>query len=131
MSSIEERMNLIEENVRRLKGQDVDEDDFYHFQGIKHTLQESVEACIDIASRMISAEGWGRGDDYRDYFQTLVDEEVLDEDLGEEMKKMAGFRNIVVHRYMEVDEKELQKIIDEDLGDILDFIQQVDRFRNK
>ena len=131
MSSIDERMDLIEDSVRKLKGEEVDSDDFYHFQGLKHTLQEAVEACIDISSKIISEKGWGRGDSYSDYFITLNQNGVIDGELRDKLVEMAKFRNLVVHRYMEVDEKEMQRIIDEDLNDFLEFIQQVEEYRNR
>lgn len=129
MSSIEERMDLIEESVRRLKGEKVNPNDFYHFQGLKHTLQEAVEASIDISSKIISKEGWGRGDSYSDYFITLEENDVINEELKDKLVQMAKFRNLVVHRYMEVEEDELQRIIDEDMRDLINFVEQVEKYR--
>ncbi|PSG98900.1 MAG: DUF86 domain-containing protein [Nanohaloarchaea archaeon SW_7_43_1] len=124
-------MDLIEESIRKLKDEKVNQDDFYHFQGLKHTLQEAVEASIDISSQIISRNGWGREESYSDYFQTLGKNNVIEKQLVERLKQMAKFRNLVVHRYMEVDEEELQKIIDEDLNDLLEFVEQIEEYRNK
>lgn len=130
MNSVEERMDLIEDNVSRLQNVEVDSDDFYRFQGVKHTLQEAVEACIDIASRIIAEEGGSRGDSYSDYFKELERKEVICQELSLKLQDMAKFRNVVVHRYMEISEEEIQRIIDEDLGDLIRFIEEVDKYLN-
>lgn len=44
---------------------------------------------------------------------------------------MARFRNLVVHRYSEIEPKQLQEIIDQDLSDLLDFVEAVEYYREK
>lgn len=41
---------------------------------------------------------------------------------------MAKFRNLVVHRYAEVDPQLLQEILDNDLEDLMDFIKAVEKY---
>ncbi|MDY6774282.1 MAG: DUF86 domain-containing protein [Candidatus Nanohaloarchaea archaeon] len=129
MTTIDERLDLIQESVSRLRGVEVEEDDFYRYQGIKHTLQEAVEAAIDAASHIIAEEGFGRQDDYADYFATLEDSGVIDAELSENLQQMARFRNLVVHRYTELDPEELQEIIDNNLDDLLRFVEAVEDYR--
>jgi uncharacterized protein YutE (UPF0331/DUF86 family) len=44
---------------------------------------------------------------------------------------MAKFRNLLVHRYAEVDPAELHDIIDNDLHDLTDFIRQIDDWQDR
>jgi uncharacterized protein YutE (UPF0331/DUF86 family) len=128
MEEIEEKLNIIEESVEELEGLKVEENRFLEYQGIKHTLQEAVEACIDIAGHIIASEGFGRQEDYADYFKELGERDIIDKDLSSSLEDMAKFRNLVVHRYAEIDPQLLQDILDNDLGDLIDFIKAVERY---
>lgn len=50
---------------------------------------------------------------------------MIEEDLSVNLQNMAGFRNILVHRYQEVENKKLKRFIQEDLTDVRDFINQL------
>lgn len=128
MEEIEEKLNIIEENVEELKGLKVEENRFLEYQGIKHTLQEAVEGCIDIAGHIIASEGFGRQEDYADYFTELGERDIIEDNLSSSLEDMAKFRNLVVHRYAEVDPQLLQEILDSDLEDLMDFIKAVEKY---
>ena len=125
MSSVDERIDIVRKNLEKLEGQNVNSGDFYHFQGVKHTLQEAVEGCIDIASHIIAEKGFGNQKDYSDYFEELGNQEVISNELADKLEEMARFRNFLVHNYPEIDEERLQRIIDEDLKDIEKFLEEV------
>ena len=71
--------------------------------GILHLLQMAVEICLDIANHFIADEGWRAPTSNRDAFQVLFEKEVVSEDLLKRCQSMAGFRNILVHMYENVD----------------------------
>jgi uncharacterized protein YutE (UPF0331/DUF86 family) len=131
MEEVEEKLDLVEESVRRLENLEVEEKKFLEYQGVKHTLQEAVEACIDVAGYIIAEEGFGRQDDYADYFKELEERDIIDENLSSELQDMARFRNLVVHRYSEIEPEQLQEIIDQDLSDLLDFVEAVEKYYQK
>lgn len=90
-------------------------------QAVKHSLQESIEACLDVANHVISAEGLGRPDDYADYFPCLARHDLISPALADRLSEMARFRNVLVHLYDEVNVQTLQEVLDEDLDDIRAF----------
>ena len=49
----------------------------------------------------------------------------LDAKLAGDLRKMAGFRNIVVHRYAELDGKAVEQIADNHLSDLRRFAGRV------
>lgn len=128
MSSIQDRMDLIEESVRRLKDAKIDEEDFFTYQGIKHTLQEAMEACIDIASHIISEKGFDRGDSYSEYFKELGENNVISEDLSYELQQMTKLRNLIIHRYSEIDSDKLEEILQDNLDDLISFVEQISSY---
>jgi uncharacterized protein YutE (UPF0331/DUF86 family) len=50
---------------------------------------------------------------------------VIDADLGERLRRMAGFRNIFVHRYTELDKGVVDRIVKNNLGDLRRFATAV------
>jgi uncharacterized protein YutE (UPF0331/DUF86 family) len=97
--------------------------------GAKYYLQVSIECCLDIANHIIAANGFRAPRDYADSFKVLEENDVLDQDLGLKLRKMAKFRNRLVHLYGEIDDAYVYGFIEQDLKDILDFKKVVaDRF---
>jgi uncharacterized protein YutE (UPF0331/DUF86 family) len=131
MEEVEEKLNLIEENVRRLEDLEINDKDFLEYQGVKHTLQEAVEACIDVAGHIIAEEGFGRQENYAEYFEELNKRDIIDGNLSSKLQNMARFRNLVVHRYAEIESEELQEIIDKNLSDLTKFIKAVESHYDK
>lgn len=121
------KVDVVDRNLRKLDGLDFSEleDDFWMQQAVKHTLQEVIEACIDIANHIIASQGFERPDEYRGYFRVLGDEGVIERDLADRLGDMAGFRNILVHRYADVDMDKVHSILRNDLTDVEDFVAQV------
>ncbi|WP_420848208.1 DUF86 domain-containing protein [Natranaerofaba carboxydovora] len=47
-----------------------------------------MESCLDIASHIVSYQGYRAPGDNQDIFQVLIEEKILDKELGEQLKKM-------------------------------------------
>ena len=125
---IEKKIDLINENLEYLEGKDLKDADFERVQAVKYSLLESIEACLDIANHIISSEGYKRAETYGEMFEILGKEEILEEELVSGLAQMAGFRNLLLHRYGDIRHDQLQEIIEEDLNDFTDFIQQIQEF---
>ena len=69
---------------------------------IERTLHMAIEACLDIANHIVSYEGYREPVDNKDIFQVLFEQKILDERLTENLKKMAQFRNVIVHDYIRI-----------------------------
>ncbi len=91
------------------------------YYAVKAALQESIEAACDAANHVIAAEGYRRAHDYADLFEVLGEEAVLDADLADRLRSMARFRNLLVHRYGEVDRARVWRILTERRSDIVEF----------
>lgn len=88
---------------------------------IERTLHMAVEACLDIANHVIAYEGYREPIDNKDAFQVLFEQEILNEGLMENLKKMAQFRNVIVHDYIRIQPEIVYAILQKNLGDILEF----------
>jgi uncharacterized protein YutE (UPF0331/DUF86 family) len=96
-------------------------------RGIKYTFVTAIEACIDIAQHICSAEGWGPPADNGDAMRLLGRHTVLATDLAATMRKAVGFRNVLVHHYVQVQDDIVAARLD-GLNDIQRFVEQVAAF---
>lgn len=92
---------------------------------VEHTLQLAIQAALDVASHVVSDERLGEPDTNRDVFRLLERGGFLTPELGERLERMAGFRNIVVHLYQEVDLGIVRDVVENHLGDLLEFAAAV------
>ncbi len=84
---------------------------------VERTLQMMIETCADIANHIVSDRGMRAPTGYADTFSVLLENAVIDPDLGAIMEKMAKFRNVVVHQYEGVDAEIVIAILTKHLND--------------
>jgi len=92
---------------------------------VLHALQLAIEGCLSVGSHIIGSEGYGTPKDYAGVFEILASRGVLEREFADRLKKMAGFRNRIVHVYWDVDLDEVHAILQRDLGDFDEFISVV------
>ncbi|MCD6408339.1 DUF86 domain-containing protein, partial [bacterium] len=80
------------------------------------------EGVIDISNHIIARRKGRAPLDYADTFNVLLEMGIICEKLAEKLKKMAKFRNLLVHLYWKVDNKRVFRIIKENLEDIKEFL---------
>ncbi len=93
-------------------------------RGVKYTFVTAIEACIDVTQHICAAEGWGPPADNGDAVRILGDRGVLTNQLAMSIRKAVGFRNVLVHEYIKVDDA---IVVDKlaDLSDLEDFVSEV------
>jgi uncharacterized protein YutE (UPF0331/DUF86 family) len=88
-------------------------------------LQRAIQAAVDLANHVISAESYGTPDSTAGVFTLLQQRGVLEADLAARLRKMVGFRNIAVHEYQTLDPAILESILARHLGDLRALASQV------
>jgi uncharacterized protein YutE (UPF0331/DUF86 family) len=96
-------------------------------RGVKYTFVTAIEACIDVAQHICSAEGWGPPADNGDAMRLLGSHDVLSADIADALRKAVGFRNVLVHEYVQVSDDIVTARLG-DLGDLEGFVEQVAAF---
>jgi uncharacterized protein YutE (UPF0331/DUF86 family) len=81
-------------------------------------LQRAIQAAVDLATHIVSAEGYGTPDSTAGVFTLFQQRGILDADLSGRLRRMVGFRNIAVHEYQTVDPAILESILEHHLGDL-------------
>lgn len=93
----------------------------------RYLVQVSAQVCIDMANHAIASSGWRTPADFRDAFTVLEEEGVLDGELAERMRALAGLRNRLVHVYEEVDDRIVHESLSEGLNDLSSFSRAIAR----
>ena len=106
-------------------------EDFVREPGLHHLAERllhlACECVLDIAHHVISDEGLRHPEGYRDAMTVLEEERLLGPALAERLRAWMGFRNVLVHFYVDVDHGRSYDAIVEDLGDLEGFAGAIGR----
>jgi uncharacterized protein YutE (UPF0331/DUF86 family) len=90
-------------------------------------LQIAIQAALDVASHIVSDRRLGEPRTNRDLFDLLRQDGWIDAELTNVLRNMAGFRNVLVHGYDDVDLGVVHDVLERHMGDITAFVGSVRR----
>jgi uncharacterized protein YutE (UPF0331/DUF86 family) len=132
MKSIEKKMKIVEERVKRLQSVSRKMTSFRDYQTSQdirdlseRNLQVAIETCLDIGKIVISRENLEEPKDNKGVFTVLAEAGILSEESLSFLIPMAGTRNILVHSYDKVDDSLVYGIIKEHLDDFIRFLREI------
>lgn len=104
---IQRRLSKLEQSLRKLRElSSISREEYIKSEAlqdrVERNLQIAAQACIDIGSHVIADKGYRTPSGYGDIFNVLYEEGLLPDELASTMKQVAGFRNILVHDYLDV-----------------------------
>ncbi len=108
-------------NLRR---QSTDADDATFLAAMKYEFITALEGCARVAHHIAVSEGWAAPDSNADAIVMLARHGVIDRELGSSLARAMGFRNILVHEYVEVDDGAVVANVDR-LDDLDTFVTVV------
>jgi uncharacterized protein YutE (UPF0331/DUF86 family) len=94
---------------------------------IMHLLLMSIEATAALCSHILARLARRAPASYAECFEGLRGLEVLDDELSGSLVQMARFRNLLVHRYWEIEAERVLRYARENLGDFEAFLAAVGR----
>lgn len=97
---------------------------------IERGLQLSIQIILDIGNHILSEKGI-TVENYSEIFQELINAEIITEAYGNKIKGMAGFRNILVHEYADVDTKIIVNVLNNSLDDFEKFAFYINKHLEK
>lgn len=92
---------------------------------VEHTLQVAIQAALDVASHIVADARLGEPSSNRQLFELLVGAGWIAAEQVGALRAMAGFRNILVHGYADVDLDVVRTVLRDHLEDLLGFAQAV------
>lgn len=89
-------------------------------------LMLAVQSCLDIASHLISDEGWSPAATAAQSFQRLSQQGVVSAGSAAALGKAVGLRNLVAHGYSGVEPDLIHLAATRDLADLERFAREID-----
>ena len=90
-----------------------------------HTLQLAAQATLDVASHIVSDDRLGEPRTNRKLFDLLAQHRWIDSTLARKLEDMAGFRNVLVHGYVDVELDIVADVLANRLDDLLAFVAAI------
>ncbi len=120
------KANIIERCVARVREEYIGYENEFEVNFTKQdsiilNLQRASEAAIDAANHLVKIKQLGVPQTSREAFELLVKAGRLEKELGAQLQKMVGFRNVAVHDYTALNLAVVRKIIETRLSDFEKF----------
>jgi uncharacterized protein YutE (UPF0331/DUF86 family) len=89
-----------------------------HYGSAERFLHLSIEALLDMGNHIIADENLGVVEWYSDVPKIFAGKNIISADLCEKWIRMIGFRNTLVHEYIDIDRRVVFDILQNGLKDI-------------
>jgi uncharacterized protein YutE (UPF0331/DUF86 family) len=118
----------IRENVAKIREYTaVPDEEFWaderYLYSVMHLLLVAIEATAALCSHAVARLARQTPASYAECFETLQSLHVVDDELARRLVLMARFRNILVHRYWEVDDARVLDYARHNLDDFERFLE--------
>lgn len=110
------------------------EDDFLTNETIlaatKYQLLVAIEADQAICNHLAARVAKTPPTSYADCFLLLARTGIITKELASKLAAMAKFRNLLVHQYADIDDKQVYAIINQEIRDLEEYVAQIADFVN-
>lgn len=120
---LRKRLNKLDEYLAILRGlQKYSFDEFIadpqRYGSVERFLHLAIEAINDMGNHVVAELDLGEVNWYSDILALLARADHIDDSLQEKWIRMIGFRNTLVHEYIEIDRKIVHDVLRNSLGDL-------------
>lgn len=117
---VTDKLQLIDgyvEDLERLRGMDrvAYVKNMVTQRAVERTFMNLIQAVIDAASHIRSTENLGPAETSREELQALGDAGIISAETQSKMEEAVGFRNVLAHRYGDVDHDVVYDVLHEEL----------------
>ena len=92
---------------------------------IRYALQTAIQCVIDIANHLLIGGDLEQPSDSRSAILGLGRYDILPQDFAQELAGISGLRNVIVHRYMTVDDELIYRFLQRCVADFETFSQHI------
>ncbi|MFQ6109795.1 MAG: DUF86 domain-containing protein [Candidatus Aminicenantales bacterium] len=133
LEKIKYRIAEIKENLHKIKKYaSLADKEFWaderNILSVKHLLLVSIEACGNICVHISAKKIFKAASSFAECFENLYKEGVIEENLSDRLRNMARFRNILVHRYWDIDERKILDYARNNLDDFDQFLKAIVKY---
>lgn len=126
---IEDEINFLKE-IQKLNINEFQRD-LRNLKSTCRSLQNAIQALIDLGNHIISSLNLGKPEIYEDIPILLFENKVITKSFKEKFIYMIKFRNFLVHEYDRVDPLRIYKILKENIDDIESGMKLIKNFIDK
>jgi len=121
------KMDSLLQNLNEIKKKEEENfiSNYLLYLSAQRALETCINICIDIGNHILSLNKNGIPETYSEIFIELSKLGIIDKSLEEKLIKMTKFRNLLGHLYMDIDNKKIYEILQENLEDFNEFKKQV------
>ncbi|KKP88218.1 MAG: hypothetical protein UR93_C0019G0013 [Berkelbacteria bacterium GW2011_GWA2_35_9] len=94
---------------------------------VERDFQLIVDTVIDINSHIIAANKLPISDDYQQTFTILAQNGFISPTLSEQIAPVTGLRNLIVHKYGEVDMERFFNALRKNTGQFNSYISEIEK----
>ena len=127
---VEHLVNYVQEMLNRLqsqgsKGFEEFAEDFQAVDASLYELQTMLEAISDIATHVVAGANFGSPNNRPEAVEMLAKNGIIPQELAEQVSQAVRMRNIIVHHYPRINLRIVYDVIQNDLGDIVDYCAEI------
>ena len=101
---------------------------FRNYWVAERGLELAAESVFDIGNHVLAGRFNFSSPTYEEIPQKLFEKKVISEDLRDRLRGLGGFRNILVHGYLDVDHALLYGFLRDELGCFRTFADEIEEF---
>ncbi|OLS01551.1 type VII toxin-antitoxin system HepT family RNase toxin [Tissierella creatinophila] len=134
ISLINKKLKELEQNLIFLKNVSFEinrenlKKDIIRYWGIERGIHICIESVIDIANILISSSEIEKPSTYRETILILSELDIIPKNFSKDLAKMVGFRNILVHDYINIDEEIILDVLNNKLNDFIRFTSYINKW---
>ena len=110
----------------------VDEEEYFKDirskRACEKTLELAIETIISIISIIVSSQKMIYPESEDSLINALENRKILSAAMAKKIREMKGFRNILIHKYGELDDRRAYKFLTEELDDFILFEKEIKKY---
>lgn len=127
IAKIREYVALLRKIYRQAPGEQHFVKDPLIYGNAERYLQLAIQCVLDISNHVVADMRLNLPSDNKELFERLRTQKIMPALLAKKLTAMAGFRNILVHEYLEIDRRRVYAVLKNDLGDFESFIRAISK----
>ncbi len=121
------RINEYTNDLKQLRGmsREAYTSDMVTQRAVERTFMNLIQSCIDLAQHIRAEEGMAPGKTSKQEIEALGEAGIISERTQAKMEEAVGFRNILAHRYGDVNHDVVYAVLHDDLHWFEKFQQEI------
>jgi len=95
---------------------------------VEHGLQIAIQNVIDIGAHILSSDLKNEWNDYTEVIDKMGQYKMIPEEFSQKIRGFASLRNVIVHRYLDVNLSIIHDVLENHLDNFRQFIGYIEKY---